>query len=140
MATIAILIGGAIANAVAFVGGNALYDKFGRTDGSEERIRHDRAIEDLQRATTEWNQKRLETLDFINNKLREKSESRNTFDDVDRALDFYNETHPDAYLQLAARPVLNDFYKPSSEQKYYEIVVVTVVGSIIGYVAYKFKK
>ena len=51
MATIAILIGGAIANAVAFVGGNALYDKFGRTDGSEERIRHDRAIEDLQKAT-----------------------------------------------------------------------------------------
>src|SRR5271157_4203382 len=102
MATIAILIGGAIANAVAFVGGIALYDKFGRTDGSEERIRHDKAIEGLQRATSEWNQKRLETLDFINNKLREKSESRNTFDDVDRALDFYNETHPDAYLQLAS--------------------------------------
>src|SRR5271165_2209378 len=140
MATIAILIGGAIANAVAFVGGNALYDKFGRTDGSEERIRHDRAIEDLQRATTEWNQKRLETLDFINNKLREKSESRNTFDDVDRALDFYNETHPDANLHITQQPVLNDFYKPSNEQKYYEIVVITVVGSIIGYAAYKLKK
>ena len=129
MATIAILIGGAIANGVAFVGSNALYDKFGKTDGSEERIRHDRAIEDLQKATSEWNQKRLETLDFINNKLREKSESRNTFDDVDRALDFYNETLPDAHLQVAARPVLNDFYKPSSEQKYYEILVITVLGS-----------
>ena len=140
MATIAILIGGAIANAVAFVGGNALYDKFGRTDGSEERIRHDRAIEDLQKATSEWNQKRLETLDFINNKIREKSESRNTFDDVDRALDFYNETHPDAHLQPAARPVLNDFYKPSNEQKYYEIVVITFVGSIVGCVAYKLRK
>src|SRR5271163_775595 len=139
MATIAILIGGAIANAVAFVGGNALYDKFGRTDGSEERIRHDRAIEDLQRATTEWNQKRLETLDFINNKLREKSESRNTFDDVDRALDFYNETHPDANLQLVKQPVLKDFYEPSNEQKYYELTVVTIVGSLIGYFAYRLK-
>ena len=140
MATIAILIGGAIANAVAFVGGNALYDKFGRTDGSQERIRHDRAIEDLQKVTSEWNQKRLETLDFINNKLREKSESRYTFDDVDRALDFYNETHPDTHLQLNAPPALNNFYKPSSDQQYYETVVVTVVGSIIGYAAYKFKK
>src|SRR5208282_3772984 len=121
MPTIAILIGGAIANAVAFVGGNALYDQFGRTGGSEERIRHDRAIEDLQRATTEWNQKRLETLDFINNKIREKSESRNNFDDVDRALDLYNETHPDARLQPATRPVLGDFYRPSDEQQYYEI-------------------
>src|SRR5271155_3578434 len=137
MATIAILIGGAIANSVAFVGGNALYDKFGKTYGSEERIRHDRAIENLQRATSEWNQKRLETLDFINNKLRDNNESRNTFDDVDRALDFYNETHPDANLQVAARPALNDFYKPSSEQKYYEIVVITFVGSIIGYAAYQ---
>ena len=140
MATIAILIGGAIANVVAFVGGNSLYNKFGRTDGSEERIRHDRAIEVLQRATSEWNQKRLETLDFINNKLREKSESRITFDDVDRALDFYNETHPDAHLRLVAQPVLSDFYKPSSDQKYYEIVVITFVGSIIGYVAYKLRK
>jgi len=33
--------------------GNALYDKFGRTDGSEERNRHDKAVEDLQKATTE---------------------------------------------------------------------------------------
>ena len=139
MATIAILIGGVIANAVAFVGGNALYDKFGRTDGSEERIRHDRAIEDLQKATSEWNQNRLETLDFINNKLREKSESRNTFDDVDRALDFYNETHPDAGLQLAVRPTLNDFYKPSDEQKYYEILVITVLVSFAGYFICKLK-
>ena len=139
MASIAILIGGAIANAVAFVGGNALYDKFGRGDGSEERTRHDRAIEDLQKASTEWGQKRLDTLDFINNKIREKSESRNTFDDVDKALDFYNETHPDAYLQLAKRPMLEDFYKPSSEQTYYEIVVITTVGSVIGYIAYRLK-
>ena len=103
-------------------------------------IRDDKAIEDLQRATSEWNQKRLETLDFINNKLREKSESRNAFDDVDRALDFYNQTHPDAHLQLDAPPALNDFYKPSSEQKYYEIVVITFVGSVIGYIAYKSTK
>ena len=71
-ATVAIIIGSAIANALAFVGGNALYDKFGRSDGSDERIRHDKAIEDLQKASTDWNQKRLETLDFINNKIREK--------------------------------------------------------------------
>ena len=138
MASIAILIGGAIANAIAFVGGNALYDKFGRIDGSEERIRHDRAVEDLQKASTEWGQKRLETLDFINNKIREKSESRNTFDDVDRALEFYKDTH-DTNLQLSKQPVLSDFYKPSLEQKYYEITVITVVGSIMGYFAYKLK-
>jgi cytochrome c2 len=62
MASIAIVVGAAIVNAVAFTAGNALYDKFGRSDGSEERIRHDKAVEDLQKASTDWGQKRLETL------------------------------------------------------------------------------
>ena len=137
MATIVVLVVGAIVNAVAFVGGNALYDKFGRTDGSEERLRHDRAVEDLQKASTEWNQKRLETLDFINNKIREKSDARNTFDDVDKALDFYNETHPDANLILPKQPVLSDFYKPSNEQKYYEIVIISVAGCAVRYLAFR---
>ena len=38
MASIAIMVGAAIVNAVAFTAGNALYDKFGRGDGSEERV------------------------------------------------------------------------------------------------------
>jgi len=137
MASVAIMLIGSIVSAAAFVGGNALYDKFGRTDGSEERFRHDRAIEDLQKASTEWNQKRLDTLDFINNKIRDKSDARNTFDDLDKALDFYNETHPDANLRLPKQPVLSDYYKPSNEQKYYEIAVITVVGCTFGYVAYR---
>ena len=137
MASIAIMIVGSIVSAAAFVGGNALYDKFGRSDGAEERFRHDMAMEDLQKANTEWNQKRLDTLDYINNKIREKSDGRNTFDDVDKALDFYNETHPDANLYLTKQPVLNDFYTSSNEQKYYEIVLVSVVGSVVGYYTYK---
>ena len=138
MASVAIMLIGSIVSAAAFTGGNALYDKFGRNDESEERFRHDRAIEDLQKASTEWIQKRLETLDFINNKIREKSDARNTFDDVDKALDFYNETHPDANLRLPKQPVLRDYYKPSDEQKYYEVVIVTVVGGLAGYIAYKY--
>lgn len=56
---------------------------------------------------------------------------------MDKALDFYNETHPDANLILSKRPVIEDFYKPSNDQKYYEIVVITVVGCVIGYLAYR---
>ena len=137
MATIAIMIGAAIVNAVAFVGANALYDKFGRTDGSEERIRHDMAVEQLQKANDEWNQKRLATLDYINKKIRDQRDARDTFDNVDKALDFYNETHPDGQIQLPERPILEDFYTPTGEQKYYEIAVVTVLGGAVGYLAYR---
>src|SRR6185436_17250463 len=118
MATVAIMIGAAVVNAVAFVGVNALYDKFGRTDGSGERVRHDMAIEELQKANDEWNQKRLVTLDYINKKIREKNDARNAFDDIDKALEFYNETHPDGQIQLPERPTLEDFYTPMGEHKY----------------------
>jgi len=137
MATAAILIGGAIVNALAFTIGNAIYDKYGRSDGSEERYRHDKAIENLQQASQAWNQKRLDTLDFINSKMREKNDARGMFDDIDRALEFYNQTHPDGVIKLPRRPILSDFYTPNNEQKYNEVFVTAVIGSISGYVGYK---
>lgn len=138
MATVAIIVGAAIVNAVAFTAGNALYDKFGRGDGSEERLRHNKALEDQQKANIEWNQKRTELLDWINEKLREKNYARSVFDDVDRAIDFYNETHPDGQVQLPEKPKLQDFYAPPNEQHYYTLAVATFGGGITGYVAYKF--
>ena len=140
MASVAIMIVGAVVSAAAITAGNALYDTFGRVDGSEERFRHDRAVEDLQKASDEWNRKRLETLDFINNKIREKSESRNTFDDVDKAIEFYNETHPDANLTLHKQPLLRDFYKAAHEQKDYEVTIVTVLSVVSGYLMFKVYK
>ena len=81
--------------------------------------------------------KRLETLDFINSKIMEKSEARDTFDDVDRALEFYNKTHSDGQLILPRRPILSDFYKSTNQQNYNEIFVTLVIGSIAGYISYK---
>jgi hypothetical protein len=138
MASIAIMVGAAIVNAIEFTAGNALYDKFGRGDGSEERLRHDKAVEDQQKAVVEWNQKRAAILDWINRKLREKNDARLVFDDVDRALDFYNEAHPDGQINLPQKPRLNDFYEPSVEQNYYALAVASFCGGIIGYVVFKF--
>ena len=137
MATVAVIVKAAIVNAIAFTVGNALYDKSERTDGSEERSRHDKAVEYLQKAITAWNQKRMETLDFINNEMKHKNDARNTFDNVDRALEFYNQTHPDTKISLPYRPVLEDFYKPSPEHNYYETAVATIMGGIAGYAAFK---
>ena len=80
----------------------------------KKRARHDRAIKDLQKASTEWNQKRLETPDFINRSLKQKDDARNTFDDVDKALEFYNQAHPDGEIVLPYRPVLEDFLQTYS--------------------------
>jgi len=104
----------------------------------KKRARHDRAIKDLQKASTEWNQKRLETPDFINRSLKQKDDARNTFDDVDKALEFYNQAHPDGEIVLPYKPVLEDFYKPTPEHYYYETVVAFIIGGVSGYVAYRF--
>jgi len=136
MASVAIMVGAAIVNAIAFMAGNALYDKYGRGDEAEERLKH-KATEELQKASVEWNKKRSEQLDWINSKLREKNVARAVFDDVDKALDFYNETYSDGQVIIPERPKLENFYQPSVEQHYYQVFIATVGGLAIGYTTYK---
>jgi len=68
----------------------------------------------------------------------QKDDARDTFHDVDKALEFYNQTHPDGEIVLPYRPVLEDFYKPTPEHNYYETVVAFIIVGSSGYVAYRF--
>ena len=71
MATVAIILGDAIAHTLAVTGGNYLFSKSDhRDDGSAERERHDKANEQLQTATSEWNEDRIKTLDFLKRNCR----------------------------------------------------------------------
>ena len=55
-ATVAIIIGGAIANALTFSGSNFL----SKRSINKEWKRHDKAMEDMQRAQIKWAKKRQE--------------------------------------------------------------------------------
>ena len=57
MASIGFLIGGALINALAFSGSNFLFSGLSKESIDEEQKRHDKAIEDLQRAQIEWSKK-----------------------------------------------------------------------------------
>ena len=75
MASVLFSISGAVVNALAFSGPNFVLSRL--TDHcAEERKRHDLALEKLQRARDEWNRDRMKRLDFMNTRLREKSEAR----------------------------------------------------------------
>ena len=65
MASIAMLIGGALANALAFTGSSYLFHRLSADNIDAERKRHDAAIEALQKAQVEWAHKRQERIDFI---------------------------------------------------------------------------
>ena len=60
MANIGFLMGGALINALAFSGSNFLFKSLSKELIDKERKRHDKAIEDLQRAQIDWTKKRQE--------------------------------------------------------------------------------
>ena len=58
------LIGGALANALAFMGSSYLFLRLSKDSIDTERKRHDVAIEKLQEAQIEWAHKRQQRIEF----------------------------------------------------------------------------
>ena len=54
MASIALLIGGALANALAFTGSSYLFSRLSKDSIDKERKRHGLAIEQVQKVQVEW--------------------------------------------------------------------------------------
>ena len=82
MASIAMLIGGALANALAFTGSSYLFHRLSADNIDAERKRHDAAIETLQKAQIEWTHKHQQRIDFINNQLRLERKAETKFTEL----------------------------------------------------------
>ena len=137
MASIALLVGGALVNALAFSGSNFLFSKLRGKGVDEERKRHDKAVEQLQAARDEWSRKRTKHLDWINGELRRQGHAMQTFRDVDGAIRQYNLVSNKTFtLGLEPEPELSDFYLPSPEQRDREIAFVVVGLGATGLAAY----
>ena len=119
MASVAIVIGGAVVNALAFSGSNYLFAKMGKDEAAEEKKRHDQVLEKLASAEQDYERQRL---DFINERLEEQKHAVSTFTDVDKAIrEYYLATGEDLTVR---KPKLSDFYQPSDNQKTGEIVFI----------------
>ena len=68
MVSIAMMIGGAVVNALAFTGSIFLFSSHWK-----ERKRHDLAQEQLTKARDEWSKERVKYLDYINDRLRKEA-------------------------------------------------------------------
>ena len=69
MVSVAMLIGGALANSLAFTGSSYLFNRLSVDSIDAKRVRHDEVIEQLQAAQIEWAHKRQQQIDFLNNQL-----------------------------------------------------------------------
>jgi hypothetical protein len=133
---IAMMVGGAVVNALTFSGSNYLFSHMG-SNADEERERHDKAIEELQVAQADWNKKRTERLDFINEQMQKEHHAEQTFDDADTAMKNYYYITGNQLPDLPPEPTLSDFYTPSEDQKNREIAFIVGGMVLTGFVAYK---
>lgn len=126
MASIAMMLGGAIANALAFTGSSFLFSKLSKNEFNKERKRHDLAVERLQKAQVEWQHKRQQRLDFINKKLMQEKEAQVKFEELDDAMRKYSMVFGKNLESLPSKPRLSDFYTPSDDQHEKELVFIAI--------------
>ena len=130
MASIGFLIGGALVNVLAFTGSNYLFSSLSKESIDKERKRHDKAIEDLQRAQIEWAKKRQERLDYINNQIIKEREAEKRFTDLNSAMQEYYIVTGMHLGPLPPEPLLSDFYVPFEDHHNRELAFITL--SMIG--------
>ena len=137
MASLAMLVGGALVNAFAFTGSSYLFKSLDGRSVDEERQRHDKAIKDLQKARDEYNQRRTSHLDFINEELRRQGHAVASFRSVEDAMREYHAVTGTDLSQLGPEPRLSDYNSPSDGQTSRESLFVVLGLAGTGLVAYE---
>ena len=139
MASIAMLIGGALVNALAFTGSGYLFHRLSADNIDAKRERHDAAIEALQAAQIEWTHKHQQRIDFIDNQFRLQCTAETKFTELKNAMREYHEVFGHELPPLPREPVLSDFCTPTDEQHYRELgfIALSMIG--IGGVLYYLK-
>ena len=137
MASIGFLIGGALVNALAFTGSNYLFSSLSKESIDKERKRHNKAIEDLQRAQIEWVKERQERLDYINSQIMKQRKAEKRFADLNSAMQQYSVVTGRQLEPLPPKPVLSDFYVPSEDHHNRELAFITLsmvgIGAFLWY-------
>ena len=124
------LIRGSLINALSFTGSNYMFSSLSRESIDKERKRHDKAIEDLQRAQIEWAKKIQERLDYINSEIVKERKAEKRFTDLNSAMQQYFIVTGTQLEPLPPKPVLSDFDVPSENHHSRELAFMTL--SMIG--------
>ena len=139
MASLAVMAGTALVNALAFSGTNAAFSLLGDHGGTEMK-RHNLAVERLSKAREEYSQERQQRLDLINKTIRGQKHAEQTFGDLGIAMREYNKVTGRQLPPLRDEPKLSDFYNPSRHRKDAEIALVVGGMAVVGFLVYEFSK
>ena len=141
MASIAIMIGGAIINATTFVGGSYLAKYLAGSDSNAERKRHDLALEKYERDGEAWRENRQLVMDWYSQRRDQQDRAAQDMGNTDEALKLYNRVHQavdQPSISIGKEPQFANYYKPSDPQKTGEIAYVAGGMVAVVYLASKF--
>ena len=127
------LVAGGIFN--AFAGAGYLFQKFNKDGYGEETKRHNLALEKLNKAQQEWNQKDIERQEKMANLRQERSDAKADFKDINKSLKDYEKVTTLVYggKKFTRKPHIWDFYNPSDEMKEYMTLAIGTMGLVGGW-------
>ena len=113
------MVGGAVLNDAAFIGGNYLARAFGGSDKPAEKEieHHDRPLEAYQTTYAKYSLDGTKLLDWIATKAKRKAEAKQNFTNMDYAFKLYNQAHPEECMVPPKEPKFSNFYQASEQQK-----------------------
>ena len=140
MASVATMVGGAVLNVMAFIGGNYLARVLGGGDtaAQEEKVHHDKALEAYQAAYAKYTCNLTKLLDWIATNAQIKAQAKQNFTTTDYAFKLYNHAHPDKQIMLPKEPKSSDFYQSSEQQEKGDFMFVGAGALALGYAAFQF--
>ncbi len=120
------MVAGGLFNAVAFAGAGYIFSKLNKDGYGEETKRHNLALEKLERARQEWNQKDIERREKMVALRQEKKEADADFKKINKALKDYEKVTMLVFdgKKFTRQPHIWDFYEPSSEMKEYMTLTI----------------
>ncbi len=132
------MVAGGLFTAVAFAGAGYLFQKFNKDGYGEEVRRHNLALEKLEKARQEWNQKDIERREKMEALRQEKKEADSDFKKNNKALrDYKKVTLIFDGKKFTRQPHLWDFYEPSDEMKEYMTLTIGATGLVGGWAGHK---
>ena len=136
---VAMMIGGAVVNALAFTGGIFFYSQ------NWEKLKMLKKKEkDMTEQSNSWKQPKQPGVKreckywiLLMSKCKKKHHAEQIFDDVDQAMKQYYYITGKQLDPLPPEPKLSDYYAPSSDQQNRELLFIVAGMAATGFLAYK---
>ena len=123
------VVAGVLFNAVAFAGAGYVFKSLDKNGYEAEMVRHNLAVETLQKKKEEWYEKTVEKKNKVA-LLRQQLEDANK--DLGATNEALHKLRTAIDEDVGPEPTITDYYEPSDEMKMYTNVAVGITGSVAG--------